>query len=124
MALAEVPAVLQRTCAVTPWPPHRTGSVAVAVVGEQDISNEVVLAADMARGIAASDDALVIDLQGVTFMGASTISVLVTTRRFLADRGRGLIVRSPSACARRLLDICGLADLIEDIPLESAASRS
>ena len=124
MALAEVPTVLQRTPAVTTRPPHRTGSAAVALVGEQDISNEVALAAVMARGIAAGEDALIVDLEGVTFMSASTIAVLVSTRRFLADRGRALIVRSPSPCARRLLDVCGLAALIEDIPLDSAASRS
>jgi len=94
------------------------------VVGEQDISNEVVLAADLARGIAAGDEDVVVDLHRVTFMGASTIGVLVTARQFLADRERQLIVRSPSPCARRVLALAGLTALIEDRPLGAMASRS
>lgn len=122
MALAEVPTAVQRVRRDTAWPPPRAVPASVMVIGEQDISNEMMLAADLARGIAAHDDDVVVDLQGVTFMGASTIGVLVTAQKFLADRGRQLIVRSPSPCARHLLAICDLTTLIDDRPFGSAAS--
>lgn len=122
MALAEVPTAVQRVRRDIVWPPPRVVPASVTVIGEQDISNEVMLAADLARGIAADDDDVVVDLQGVTFMGASTIGVLVTAQKFLADRGRHLIVRSPSPCARHLLAICDLNALIDDLPFGSAAS--
>ena len=67
----------------------------------------------MARGIALDDAEVVVDLSGVKFMGAATVTVIVRARDFLRAHSRGLTVRSPSRCAKRLLDVCELAGLIE-----------
>lgn len=46
-------------------------------------------------------------------MDASTIGVIVNARNLLALQSRALTVRSPSACAQRVLDVCGLTDLLD-----------
>jgi anti-anti-sigma factor len=55
---------------------------------------------------------VVVDLSGVEFMAAATVSVILGTRARLHQRSRSLTVRSPSRCARRVLELCDLADLI------------
>ena len=67
----------------------------------------------LARAIALDDTDLVIDLSGVEFMDASTAGVIIRAQNFLMLRSRSLVLRSPPPTARRVLVICGLADLIE-----------
>jgi anti-anti-sigma factor len=69
----------------------------VWVRGEHDLANRVHLS-----------------VSGVTFMDASTIGALVGARNGLAARSRSLSVRAPSLRARRVLDLCGLAYLIDE----------
>jgi hypothetical protein len=66
----------------------------------------------MARAIALDDAELVLDLSDVQFMSVSTLGVIVRARDFLRLRSRSLTVRSPSACARRILEVGGFSDLI------------
>jgi anti-anti-sigma factor len=71
----------------------------------------------ISRAIAIDDSDLVVDLSEVEFMDAATVGVITRTRDFLHLRERALAVRSPSACARRVFDLCGLADLLDPLPL-------
>jgi anti-sigma B factor antagonist len=80
--------------------------------GDQDIATVFTLADTLAAVISVDDADVVVDLSGVTFMDASTISVLVRARRAVSQ-SRRLTLRSPSKCAQRLLDLCGLADLLD-----------
>jgi anti-anti-sigma factor len=83
--------------------------------GEQDIATVAVLA-DTLRNVISADDAnLIVDLSGVTFMSSATIDELLRARNLLLGLSRNLTLRSPSKCARRLLDVCGLAGLVEPI---------
>ena len=61
---------------------------------------------------------VVVDLSGVSFMDASTISAIGRARSQLAEDSRLLTVRSPSTLVERALGICGLDGLIE--PTEAA----
>ena len=70
----------------------------------------------MARVIAVDDTDLVIDLSEVTFMNAATVAVIIRAEAFLRDRSRSLTLRSPSARARRLLGVGGLAELVDPRP--------
>ena len=85
----------------------------VSLRGEHDIATLAELSEAMARGIALDHADVVVDLSGVEFMGAATATVIVRARDFLRTRSRGLTVRSPSRCAQRLLDVCGLSGLVE-----------
>ena len=81
--------------------------------GEHDIATVPALADTLARAISGDAADLVIDLSGVEFIGAATIDELIRCRARLCLQSRTLTVRSPSRCARRLLDLCGLADIVE-----------
>ncbi len=81
--------------------------------GEHDIATVFDLTDTLTRAISVDDADLVIDLSGVTFIGAASIEVLLRGRSFLRQRSRSLTVRSPSRCARRVIDLCGLTDLVE-----------
>lgn len=87
--------------------------IVVWLSGEHDIATEGALRGVLAEAIALDNTDLVVDLSAVQFMGASTVGVLVRARRRLRRQSRDLVLRSPSGCARRVLDLCGLADWIE-----------
>jgi anti-sigma B factor antagonist len=84
----------------------------VWVDGEHDMGTVAALSAAMADAIARDAD-VVVDLSGVEFMDASTLSVIVGARRFLGVRSRCLMVRAPSRYAQRILELCGLAGLVD-----------
>ncbi|MCA1842532.1 MAG: STAS domain-containing protein [Actinobacteria bacterium] len=86
--------------------------------GEQDIATVAVLADTLASVTSADDANLIVDLSGVTFMSTATIDQLIRGRNLLLGLSRNLTLRFPSKCARRLLDLCGLAGLVE--PSEGA----
>lgn len=85
----------------------------VRLHGDLDLSGEIELSMRLASAIDFDDAGLVVDLSGVTFMGASAVGVIVRARDFLQHRNQSLAVRDPSRCARRILAICGLDGLIE-----------
>jgi anti-anti-sigma factor len=86
----------------------------VWVRGEHDLATRVHLSVVIAKAARLDAADVVVDLSGVTFMDASTIGALVGARNGLAARSRSLSVRAPSLRARRVLDLCGLAYLIDE----------
>lgn len=85
----------------------------ISVVGEHDISNLPLLNGTLASAISADGAEVVVDLSGVTFLDASTIGALIRARNTLRHQSRSLTLRSPSRCAGRLLDLCGMTGLVE-----------
>ncbi len=80
--------------------------------GEHDIATQEELSATIARALTFDGD-VVLDLSGVEFMAAATVSVILRTREQLRRHSRSLTVRTPSGCARRVLELCGVGDLID-----------
>lgn len=91
--------------------PHRT---VVRVRGEHDIGTRDRLSVRLAEAAGRDDADVVVDLSGVTFMDASTIGALVVASNHLRVLSRSLSLRHPSPPARWLLDVCGLAQLIDE----------
>jgi anti-anti-sigma factor len=81
--------------------------------GEHDIATVAVLADTLANVVSAGDTDLIVDLSGVTFLSSATIDELIRVRNILFGQNRNVALRSPSRSARRLLDLCGLADFVE-----------
>lgn len=81
--------------------------------GEHDASTVDTLSEVMARAMALDDADLVVDLSGVQFMGAATVRAIAQARECLRGRSRALVLRSPSTCARRLVELCGLGHLVD-----------
>ena len=86
------------------------------VGGDHDVATRVYLAVTIAQAAVLDDADIVVDLSGVTFMDASTIGTLVDARNRLRAVSRSLSFRAPSPRARRVLDLCGLAQLIDEHP--------
>jgi anti-anti-sigma factor len=80
--------------------------------GEHDGSTVEELADAMARAIALDDADLVLDLSDVDLMDAATVGVIIRAHEFLRRRSRSLELRSPSPCARRVLDSWSDAGLL------------
>jgi len=84
--------------------------------GEQDASTAAGLTGSLASAIAIGEGDVVVDLNAVRFMDAAIVTVLVTCKKLLSVQSRRLTLRAPSRSAQRILDLCGLAELLEAAP--------
>jgi anti-anti-sigma factor len=75
--------------------------------------NSDALSEAIARAMATGDGDLVVDLQGVEFMAVATVRVILDAQQQLRRHSRAVVLRSPSACAQRALDLCGAAGLFD-----------
>jgi anti-anti-sigma factor len=87
------------------------GRTVFALRGEHDASNAAELSSELDRALTLDRADLVLDLSEVEFMGASTVGVIAHTRALLDGQQRLLTVQHPTRCARRVLEICGFAEL-------------
>lgn len=85
--------------------------------GEHDLATVSILAATPGQAVAAEGGDVAVDLRAVDFMDASTIVVIIAARNLLARQSRALPARLPSLFAQRLLDVCGLANLLDPRPV-------
>jgi anti-sigma B factor antagonist len=97
----------------TPFGRRTESQTVVWLSGEHDLSTVDALSETLARTFALDDADVVLDLSGVQFIGAATIEVIVRANDVLDLRSRALTLRSPSESAQRVVDLCGLADLVE-----------
>ena len=99
----------------------RAGVVDPPLVVSQEGSRTVVtlrgdagarVAADLAEALAAavlaSDGDVVVAVGGIGPIDPAVVAALAGGQRALRARSRTLLLRAPSAAARRLLDVCGL----------------
>lgn len=86
----------------------------VAMRGEYDPSTVDALSETFSAAMAVDDTDLVVDASEVRFLDASTLGVMIRAQKLLREASHSLLVRSPSACVRRLCKICDLDSLIED----------
>jgi anti-anti-sigma factor len=86
----------------------------VRLHGNQNIATDEVLCTTLADAIAHGDAPVLIDLTEVGAMGLSTLAVLLRARELLRmwSRSRSLTLWSPPESTRRLVDICGVSDLL------------
>ena len=112
MELAESSSVTSHHGPVA-FPARDADRTVVWLRGEHDICTVAALSQILARAIALDDGDLVVDLGGVRFMDASTVGVILRARDFLRLQSRSLSLRSPSACAARVLDLSNLGYLLE-----------
>jgi anti-anti-sigma factor len=98
--------------APAPGAGFEAGPIVVWLTGEHDTSTDGALCQTFARAIALGSTALVIDVSELGFMGASTLGTIVRAREYLRGRSGSLTVRSAPPFTRRIIDICGLNDLL------------
>jgi anti-sigma B factor antagonist len=86
------------------------GDLVVLVDGEVDVSTAPHLRSFLLQ-VDDGERVLVVDLSDMDFLDAAGLSVLVALQRRLAQRASQVVLRSPSASTRRLLQITGLEEL-------------
>jgi anti-anti-sigma factor len=96
----------------------------IRMKGEYDIATVSALSQTMATAIARAQDHLVVDLSGVQFMDAATIGVIIKARTELELQHRSLVLRGPSQFARRVLEVCGLTNLLDPSTIDSSTAGS
>jgi anti-anti-sigma factor len=99
--------------ALTESAPVTRGRTVVWLRGVHNGLTVALLSETFAREIAHDDTDLVVDLSGVQSIGSATVRVISRAHEFLRLQSRSLILRSPSSSTRRVLQRCGLADLLE-----------
>jgi anti-anti-sigma factor len=109
------PSVASLRYETSPRVAHDGDRTVVWLDGEHDIATVLLLSDTLAKAIALDDVDVVVDLSEVEFIDAATIGVLLKGWSFLQGRSRTLTLRSPSRCAARIIDICGLNSLIEPV---------
>ena len=92
--------------------PQSTRTV-VWVRGEHDLSTEADLWERITSSIDGADADLVVDLSEVEFMSVATVRVFVRAAELLQQNSHSLRIRAPSKRALRVLDLCGLTDLVD-----------
>ena len=88
-------------------------TVVVELRGDHDCSTVPALAAILASAVAFAETNLVVDMSEVRFINAACIRMLTAAGDFLVGQQRTFTLRSPSRCAKRILELCGASALIE-----------
>ena len=89
-------------------------TVTVALSGDIDIATLTVFGEALERCRLAGGSRLVLDMSDVTFMDSQGLHMLLATEAALRDAGGGLVVASPSAQVRRLLEVSGVAVAVHE----------
>lgn len=84
----------------------------VRMRGEHDLSNVAELCAAL-QAVCVGPGDVVVDAAGVTFLSAATLGAIAERAAHLHEQGRALLIRTPSWCTRRLLELCELTVLVE-----------
>ena len=85
----------------------------VILSGDLDYSTESQTRAVLAEAIAIDDDEVVADGSAVTFVDSSGLRALLGAQAVLAATGRHFSIENTSSAMRRVIEITGLADLID-----------
>lgn len=92
---------------------HEPDGVVLVVGGDLDLAGVPLLEAALGDALRQALGArVVLDLGGVGFIDAAGLGCIVRAGRRLTGRGGALAVRRPSRPARRLLELCGLEELL------------
>lgn len=89
------------------------GVAGVAVRGEVDIHTIPQLSATLDDAARGSRGPFVVDLSEVEFFDSTGVAALVRMRAVLGREDRGMGVVCPPGPVRRLLEVAGVAELLE-----------
>jgi len=94
--------------------------VTITVLGELDLASAPKLREACADALQREPDTVRIDMDGLTFLDSSGISVLVEAQKDLQGRGSSLVLHRVGGRTARVLEIAGLDDFFarSDQPAE------
>jgi anti-sigma B factor antagonist len=86
------------------------------LAGELDQTSCPPLAGDLLRHIHPDDEVVWLDLSAVTFCASAGVAMFVQLHRHIRPNGGRLTLYHPSPNVQRVLDMCGLADVLSIWP--------
>jgi len=103
------------------WARSQEGDrVVIMVEGELDFESAGAFAGTLAA-VGGEGSDVIVDLAGVEFIDAAGLGALVRVHRLFEILGLGLTLRSPSASVARLLALCEVGHLVEDLRTDRRA---
>src|ERR1700722_4358687 len=96
-----------------PYSGRAADPIVVRLEGEYDVFTTGRLWETLAQATTQGDAGLIIDLSRVELMDAVPVGVIIRAGYPLRRRSRSLALRCPPSEARRILEVCGLARLVE-----------
>ncbi|MHB1534646.1 MAG: STAS domain-containing protein [Acidimicrobiales bacterium] len=85
----------------------------IVVTGELDLATAPDLRDTIRAELGTSAPEIIIDMEGVEFIDASGIRVLVEAADMARVAGAGLILQTPSRMVRRLIELFDLDELLQ-----------
>jgi anti-sigma B factor antagonist len=94
------------------------GTPVLSVTGDLDLVSAPALDRRFAELARQGGQRAVVDLANVTFIDSSGVRAIISGHQLLQQHSSALVLRSPSAATRRLLELTGLDGVlsIEDSP--------
>lgn len=103
---------------------HTGDGVVISLAGELDLATAPVAEAEVRRA-EASQDVIVLELSGLTFIDSTGLRLMIAADRRARDRGAAFVIVHAVPQVRRLLDLSGVAGHLELIEsLDAAHERT
>ena len=93
------------------------------MAGELDFGSSGAIAGALAA-VGGEGSDVIVDLAGVEFIDAAGLGALVRVHRLFEILGLGFTLRSPSASVARLLTLCQVGHLVEDLLTDGRAGAA
>jgi anti-anti-sigma factor len=84
----------------------------VELVGELDIEGAPLCRRVLGRACGSAQNTVFLDLAGLTFMDSSGVHMIIEADRRLRDDDRELVIVRAPKHVRRLLELCGLTEIL------------
>jgi anti-sigma B factor antagonist len=84
------------------------GTIVLSLVGELDISGAVILREEFIAAVASEHD-VECDLEHLTYLDSTGISLLISVQKRLRATGRELVLVGPTERVHKVLEITGVA---------------
>ena len=84
----------------------------VELVGELDIEGAPLSRRVLGRACGSAQHTVFLDLEGLTFMDSSGVQMIIEADRRLRDGGGELVILRAPKHVRRLLELCGLTEIL------------
>lgn len=89
----------------------RPGAAGIVVTGEVDLHTAPLLTSTLNEAAGGPSGEIVLDLAQVSFIDSYGLAALLDARQLAMERGRTLVLGSPSNVVRRLLEVANLSDM-------------
>jgi anti-anti-sigma factor len=93
----------------------RSGTT-IILEGEFDLNGTDRFWAVFRETLAASPRSITLNARGLTFIDSAGLQALLQARAAATDAGTAFRVSEPSAALRRIAEMTGIEDLLEDAP--------